>query len=210
VRPRVTVNCAASIDGKIGLAARKQTRISSEADFERVRALRGSNDAILVGVGTILADDPGLQARGASAPPIRVVVDSRGRTPKNAKVLDGSAPTLIATAQGCNATFPNAEVVRMGKDRVDLPRLLDELDRRGVKALLVEGGGEVIHSFIAGGLVDDLYLFIGDLVIGGRHAPTIADGDGATSLETAPRARFVSADRMDGGLLLHYRFGPKA
>ncbi len=203
------MNCAASIDGKIALPARKQTRISSEADFERVRKLRGSSDAILVGVGTVLSDDPGLHAKGAPKAPLRVVLDSRGRTPKTAKVLDGSAPTLIATAQGCNATFPNAEVLRMGKDRVDLVRLLEELHKRGVENLLVEGGGEVIHSFIYGGLVDDFYLFIGDIVLGGRHSPTIADGDGAPSQDTAPRARFVSAGRLEGGLLLHYRFGPK-
>ena len=92
---------------------------------------------------------------------------------------------------------------------MDLVKLLDHLQHHGVKALLVEGGGEVIHSFISGGLVDDLFLFVGDMVIGGRHAPTVADGDGALTLEAAPRARFVSAERLEGGLLLHYRFGAK-
>lgn len=202
------MNCAASIDGKIATAARRQTRLSSEADLERVRNLRGQVDAIVVGVGTVLADDPALLAPAhVPKPPLRVVVDSRGRTPKGAKVLDGKAPTLIATTDGCNATFANAEVARLGRGRVDLRALLELLGERGVRAVLVEGGGEIIHSFVDAGLADEFFVFVADVVLGGRNAPTIADGEGARTLEEAPRARFVSAERLDGGLLLHYRFG---
>ncbi len=208
MRPSVTVNCAASIDGKIAVRLRKQTRLSSPEDLARVRAMRAGADAILVGVGTVLADDPGLLApEGSPKKPLRVVVDSKGRTPQAAKVLDGRAPTLIATTQGQEAPFPNAEVVRLGLERVDLGRLLDELGRRGVLNLLVEGGGEVIHSFLREGLVDDLFVFVRDVVLGGRDAPTLADGEGAATLEEAVKARFVSAQRLEGGLLLHYRFG---
>jgi len=211
VRPHVVVNCAASIDGKIASRERRQIPLSSEADFERVRRLRASCDAILVGVGTVLADDPGLKAPvGSGKTLLRVVVDSRGRTPKGAKVVDGSAPTLIATAESAKATFDKAEVVRLGKERVDLVQLMEHLHGRGVGKLLVEGGGEVIHSFIAGGLADELFLFVADLVLGGRAAPTVADGEGALSTEGAARARFVSAERLEGGLLLHYRFGARA
>jgi 2,5-diamino-6-(ribosylamino)-4(3H)-pyrimidinone 5'-phosphate reductase len=208
VRPQVIINCAASIDGKLALTTRTQTRLSSDADLARARRLRGEVDAVLVGVGTVLADDPGLLAPpGAAKQPLRVVVDSRGRTPRHAHVLDGKAKSLIATTEGCNATFGNAEVVRAGRTRVDLRALLEHLSGLGVKTLLVEGGGEIIHSFINAGLADDLFVFVADLVIGGRNAPTIADGEGARAIEDAPRARFVSAERLDGGLLLHYRFG---
>ena len=97
VRPHVTVNCAASIDGKIASVRRKQLRISSDEDMERVGRLRASSDAVLVGVGTVVADNPGLHAPSESGVQLlRVVVDSKGRTPPFAKVLDGSAPTLIA------------------------------------------------------------------------------------------------------------------
>lgn len=202
------MNCAASIDGKIASVQRKQMRISSDEDMERVKRLRLGSDAILVGVGTVIADNPGLKApAGGAKPLLRVIVDSKGRTPPGSHVLDGSAPTLIAMAQGPPASFPNAEVFRAGKGRVDLGALLAHLEGKGIRKLLVEGGGEVIQSFIAQGLVDDLYLFVGDLVIGGRDAPTVADGDGHPDLDAAPRARFVSAERLGAGLLLHYRFG---
>jgi len=98
-------------------------------------------------------------------------------------------------------------VLRLGRGRVDLGALLDELGRRGVARLLVEGGGEVIHSFLAARMADELFVFVADLVLGGRDAPTLADGEGASTLEEAVRARFVSAQRLEGGLLLHYRFG---
>jgi len=208
VRPTVTVNCAASIDGKIAVRLRRQTRLSSSEDLERLRALRAGADAILVGVGTVLADDPGLLAPlGSGKRPLRIVLDSKGRTPPTARVLDGRAPTLIVTAEPSSATFPNAEVLRLGRGRVDLGALLDELGRRGVARLLVEGGGEVIHSFLAARMADELFVFVADLVLGGRDAPTLADGEGASTLEEAVRARFVSAQRLEGGLLLHYRFG---
>lgn len=208
MRPTVTVNCAASIDGKIAVRLRRQTRLSSSEDLERLKALRAGADAILVGVGTVMADDPGLLAPlGSGKRPLRIVLDSKGRTPPTARVLDGRAPTLIVTAEPSSATFPNAEVLRLGRGRVDLGALLDELGRRGVARLLVEGGGEVIHSFLAARLADELFVFVADLVLGGRDAPTLADGEGASTLEEAVRARFVSAQRLEGGLLLHYRFG---
>ena len=208
MRPTVTVNCAASIDGKIAVRLRRQTRLSSSEDLERLKALRAGADAILVGVGTVLADDPGLLAPlGSGKRPLRIVLDSKGRTPPTARVLDGRAPTLIVTAEPSSATFPNAEVLRLGRGRVDLGALLDELGRRGVARLLVEGGGEVIHSFLAARMADELFVFVADLVLGGRDAPTLADGEGASTLEEAVRARFVSAQRLEGGLLLHYRFG---
>ena len=208
MRPTVTVNCAASLDGKIAVRLRRQTRLSSSEDLERLKALRAGADAILVGVGTVMADDPGLLAPlGSGKRPLRIVLDSKGRTPPTARVLDGRAPTLIVTAEPSSATFPNAEVLRLGRGRVDLGALLDELGRRGVARLLVEGGGEVIHSFLAARLADELFVFVADLVLGGRDAPTLADGEGASTLEEAVRARFVSAQRLEGGLLLHYRFG---
>src|SRR3990170_6187110 len=143
-RPHVIVNFAMSMDGKIALPTRKQTRISDEEDLRRVHQLRATCDAVLVGVGTILADDPKLTVKPEYATgrnPLRVVLDSEGRTPEGAHVLNRDAPTLIVTTADCAKTFPNAEVARFGQDSVDLPALLEFLGGKGVRRLPVEGGG---------------------------------------------------------------------
>lgn len=205
MRPHVTVNCAMTPDGKIAGRERRQIRISSREDIERVQRLRASSDAVLVGVGTILADDPHLTVKGPTQGrnPLRVVLDSKGRTPAAAKVLDGRAPTLIATSEECTATWKGAEVVRMGKGRVDLSRLLSELHRRGVRELLVEGGGEIIWSFFREGFVDRYCVFIGSIVLGGRCAPTPVDGDGF-DVPSARRLRLREVTRLGDGALLDY------
>lgn len=143
MRPRVTINCAMTADGKLAGRSRRQVRISSEEDLERVKKLRSSSDAILVGVGTILADDPHLTIKGGGREdnPLRLVLDSNGRTPSSARVLDGRARTIIVTKEGCERTWSGAEVLRLGKERVDLSLLLPQLFEMGVRDLMVEGGG---------------------------------------------------------------------
>ncbi|MDD1769032.1 MAG: 2,5-diamino-6-(ribosylamino)-4(3H)-pyrimidinone 5'-phosphate reductase, partial [Methanomassiliicoccales archaeon] len=205
MRPFVIVNCAMTADGKIAGRSRRQLRISSGEDLERVQSLRASSDAILVGVGTILADDPHLTAKGAPAgkTPLRIVLDSNGRTPDEAKVLDGTAPTLIATADGSSKTWSGAEVLRCGSGRVDLGILLAELHRRGVRTLLVEGGGEVVWSFFSGGFVDRYCVFVGNILVGGSTSPTPVDGEGFPDDETVV-LKIVEVRRLGSGVLLCY------
>jgi 2,5-diamino-6-(ribosylamino)-4(3H)-pyrimidinone 5'-phosphate reductase len=207
VRPRVIINAAMSVDGKIALSDGSPTRISNEEDIRRVHQLRSEVDAILVGIGTVLKDDPKLTvnpnfARGPN--PLRVVIDSNGRTPSGAHVLDGTAPTLIVTSEQCDREFPNAQVLRAGQDGVDLQILLGDLAKRGIKTVLVEGGSTVIWSFLRDGLADELKLFIGSQVVGGRTAPSLAGGKGAFSLDDAPRLRLQRLDRLGDGVLLEY------
>lgn len=205
MRPQVTVNCAMTADGKIASRARKQLRISSPEDLERVKALRASSDAILVGVGTVLADDPHLTVKGLPPEknPLRVVLDSTGRTPKEARVLDGRARTVIATSEECTATWPRAEVIRTGKEKVDINSLLDRLHEMGVRGLMVEGGGETIFSFFERGLVDRYCVFVGSLVVGGRSSPTPADGKGFLG-DGAKKLRLVDHALLGDGVLLTY------
>lgn len=209
VRPRVVINAAMSVDGKIALSDGRAIRLSSEEDVRRVHQLRSHVDAIVVGVGTILKDDPKLTVNPDYAlgrNPLRVVLDSNGRTPERAHVLDGSAPTLIVTSDGCERVFPPpAEVLRCGKDEVDIPRLLDHLAGRGIRAALVEGGSTVIWSFLQGGLVDELKVFIASLVLGGQGTPTLAGGRGVASSELAVRLRLDRTERMGNGILLEYK-----
>jgi len=207
VRPRVTINCAMSADGKIGFVNRRQAKISGEEDLQRVHRLRASSDAILVGIGTVLADDPKLTVKPEYTKgrnPIRVVLDSRGRTPRSAHVLDGKAPSIIFTNLRCVKTFRNAEAIRCGDDRVSLTGALSVLSDKGVRKLLVEGGEEVIWSFLNEGLADDLRIFVGSLILGGKGGPTPAGGPGVTSIEDAIPLKLARARRLGGGVLLEY------
>ena len=207
VRPHVIINAAMSVDGKIALPDGQAVRLSNDEDVRRVHELRSKVDAILVGVGTVLADDPKLTIKPEFAKgrnPLRVVLDSNGKTPVGAHVLDGSAPTVIVTSDRSARVFPHAEVLRCGKDEVDLARLLDRLAERGVRTILVEGGSTVIWSFLHQGLADELKVFVASRVLGGRSSPTLAGGPGVVSLDDSIRIRLDRAERLGDGVLLEY------
>jgi 2,5-diamino-6-(ribosylamino)-4(3H)-pyrimidinone 5'-phosphate reductase len=198
-----------SVDGKLALPIRKQTKISSKDDMDRVYRLRHQCDAVLVGVGTILADDPGLVVKFggelADNQPLRVVLDTQGRTPEDAEVLDDRAPTLIAVGEGCIRDWGETETVVCGRHKINLEKLLSILADRGIKKVLVEGGGETLWSFISQKLVDELYVFMGNMVIGGAGSPTMADGEGARTIDDIVGLELIESKEMDGGLLLHYK-----
>lgn len=206
--PRVIVNCAMSADGKIALRTRRQTKISNEADRRRVHQLRNRCDAILVGIETVLADDPKLTVNPKyvkkPGQPIRIVLDSKGRTPSNALVLDGSARTIIVTSEKCQKVFKNAETIRCGKQEVDLRRLMAILDGRGVRSVLVEGGSRVIWSFLESKVADEVSIFIGSMIIGGEKAPTPAGGEGASDERAIVALRLKSIRALGDGVLVRY------
>jgi len=213
-RPRVIINCAMSADGKIASPIRKQMRISCDEDIERMYRLRNECDAVLVGVGTILADDPKLTVKEKYVKhlkqPLRVVLDSKRRTPAHALVLNDMTETLIITAKGKEKTYKGShiEVVGCKTDRngfIDVECVLDFLYRKGVRTLLVEGGGTVIWNFLKNKVVDDLYIFIGSLIIGGKDTPTVAEGEGIKSEKDSIPLRIVEVKRIGFGLLIHYQ-----
>jgi 2,5-diamino-6-(ribosylamino)-4(3H)-pyrimidinone 5'-phosphate reductase len=206
-RPYIIINCAMSVDGKIALPTRVQTRISDEEDMRRVYELRASCDAILVGVETVLSDDPSLSVRIGYIQhvktPLRIVLDSRCRTPESAKVVNDEAPTIIATTNRyLIRRIGNAEVVRCGDRKVDLKMLMKELEKRKVKKLMVEGGGRVIWSFLKESLFDELNVFVGSLVIGG--GPTLSDGSNIKSVDDTVKLRLDKVECLGSGLLLRY------
>lgn len=205
---RIIINCAMSADGKIALKTRRQTQISNEQDKKRVHTLRNSSDAILVGIDTVLSDDPKLTVNEKYVKnprkPIRIVLDSKGRTPKDALVLNAAAPTIIVTSEGSKKTFRNAETIRCGKDRVDLRKLVSVLEARGIKTMLVEGGSKVMWSFLKTRLADEVNIFVGSMVIGGEKAPTPAGGDGAEREKDIVVLKLKRAKAIGNGVLLTY------
>jgi len=180
MRPYIHVNCAVSADGKLAGDDRTQVRISSDEDKTRVKGLRKQYDSILVGVGTVIADDPHLtlKDRDYDTNPVRIVLDPHGRTPENAQVLNDRAPTVMVTLEDCNTIWHCDEIIRAGKNEIDLEKLMDRLVGMGIENILVEGGGKTIASFFKAHMVDRYTVFVGGLIIGGKDAPTPCDGDG--------------------------------
>ena len=195
-----------SADGKIAGCDRTQVTISSEEDKTRAKNLRRKYDAILVGVGTVVADDPHLTLKDLDydTNPVRIVLDPHGRTPDDAQVLDERAPTIMVTLEDCEREWDCEETIRAGTDEIDLPAVLEELaEEMGIENILVEGGGRTIAYFFKEGLVDRYTVFVGGLIIGGSDAPTPCDGDGWVS-EGGVRMHLVSAEVLGNGALLTF------
>jgi 2,5-diamino-6-(ribosylamino)-4(3H)-pyrimidinone 5'-phosphate reductase len=212
----VVVNAAMSADGKLSSRRREQIRISGDDDFDRVDQVRAEHDAVVVGIGTVLADDPSLtvsedRARRAGdefVQPARVVVDSTARTPPDAAVLDDAARTFVCVSDRAPIDRrmeldDRAELVVAGDAEVDLPRAFGAIAQRGVDRFMVEGGGELIFSLFEDGLVDELRVFVGPTVIGGRDAPTLADGDGF--VDEFPLLELAELRELDDGVLVTWR-----
>ncbi|MBR2348473.1 MAG: dihydrofolate reductase family protein [Candidatus Methanomethylophilaceae archaeon] len=206
MRPFIHVNCAMSADGKLAGDDRTQVRISSDEDKTRVKTMRKKYDAILVGVGTVIADNPHLTFKDGDydTNPIRIVLDPHGRTPEDALVLDERAPTVMVTLENCDVEWDCEEIIRAGKDEIDLDAVLEELADFGIENVLVEGGGRTIASFFRAGLVDRYSVFVGGLVIGGSNAPTPCDGDGWVR-ESGIKMDLEDCEVLGNGALLTFK-----
>lgn len=206
MRPFIHVNCAMSADGKLAGDDRTQVRISSDEDKTRVKTMRKKYDAILVGVGTVIADNPHLTFKDGDydTNPIRIVLDPNGRTPEDALVLDERAPTVMVTLEDCDVEWDCEEIIRAGKDEIDLDAVLEELADFGIENVLVEGGGRTIASFFRAGLVDRYSVFVGGLVIGGSNAPTPCDGDGWVR-ESGIKMDLEDCEVLGNGALLTFK-----
>lgn len=219
-RPFVFINTAMSADGKIATIERRQTRISGSLDFDRMDELRATSDAIMVGIGTVLSDNPSLTVKspqrrekrcagGRDENPVRIVVDSMARTPLNADIFKkGDGKRMIAVSESApqervKELSKHAEVITAGETNVELRRLLTELKARGINRLMVEGGATLNWGLISQGLVDEIYTFIGNIVIGGRTAPTLVDGEGCTA--GFCRLALISCEKLEDGVLVKWK-----
>jgi diaminohydroxyphosphoribosylaminopyrimidine deaminase/5-amino-6-(5-phosphoribosylamino)uracil reductase len=220
-RPYVTLKLAVSADGKIAAAGRKPVQITGEAASARVHLLRAQNDAILIGIGTAMADDPMLTCRlpGMEArSPVRVVLDRALRLSGNSRLIHSARTTplwLIAseTAEPAAATklgAAGAHVFHLPADDhkpgLDLKAVLHTLSAQGITRLLVEGGAKVASSFLKAGLVDEFWLFQGTKNIGDDGLPALDGQD----LETAVASGWLTDEAEvfgDDRLTIYRRVG---
>jgi diaminohydroxyphosphoribosylaminopyrimidine deaminase/5-amino-6-(5-phosphoribosylamino)uracil reductase len=196
-RPFVVMKAGASLDGRIATSTGESRWITSAESRREAHLLRDRMDAILVGVGTVLKDDPSLTTRvPGGRDPVRVVLDTQLRTPVTAKVIATADKTRTIIA--CSASAParkrralekaGAQVLGVERDRqgkVDLEALLEELFRREINSVLVEGGATVHGAFVDQRLVNKLVLFLAPLLIGGEGSPSAVAGRGAKHLDQA-------------------------
>ncbi|HEV2140791.1 MAG TPA: bifunctional diaminohydroxyphosphoribosylaminopyrimidine deaminase/5-amino-6-(5-phosphoribosylamino)uracil reductase RibD [Candidatus Dormibacteraeota bacterium] len=203
-RPFVSAKFAMSLDGKIATRSGDSRWITGEAAREHGHKLRHQHDAILVGINTVVADDPELTTRldGSEArQPLRIVVDSQLRIRQSARVV--GANTLIAsTKQGRVGLAEVLTLPATDEGRVSLSHLLDALGQRDILSLLVEGGGEMHASFFAEGLVDKVYAYMSPKLIGGRDAPGPLGGSGIEKLDQAVMLRELDVTRLGDDLLI--------
>jgi len=192
-RPFVTVKSATTLDGKIATRTNSSRWITSAEAREDVHKLRHESGAILVGVQTILHDDSQLNTRLPNGRnPLRVVLDSTLRIPEDARVVtDGEAPTWIFTGSNADAAkrerleAAGVRVIATSGERVNLEQVLDALGESEISSLLVEGGGQVIASFVEQGLADKLVLYMAPKLVGGKDAPTFIEGLGIADMNEA-------------------------
>ena len=221
MRPRVTLKLATSLDGRIATASGESKWITGEQAREQVHRLRAEHDAVLVGVETVIADDPELSIRlpDYDGPqPIRIVLDSYGRMPLRSRLADPDLPVLVYSVEPSGAMLA-AEIEQIVVDsdpegRVDPLAVLDDLEvlHEEMRAedphltdhlRLIEGGGQVAASFLAADVVDAIEWFRAPVVLGGDGRPAIADM-GVTTLAAAPRFERVAVEELGSDLWERY------
>ncbi|MZQ96664.1 MAG: bifunctional diaminohydroxyphosphoribosylaminopyrimidine deaminase/5-amino-6-(5-phosphoribosylamino)uracil reductase RibD [Acidaminobacter sp.] len=218
-KPFCVMKAAMTLDGKIATVTGESQWITSEAAREYVHQLRHELKAIMVGIGTVLKDDPKLTTRlkgKQGRDPIRVVVDSTLKIPLNAKILhlDSDAPTLIATTDRADSekatalqSMPGVKlIITPQKDgKVDLDYLMFVLGEQGIDSLLLEGGATLNASALESKIVDKVLMFIAPKILGGQNAPTPVGGSGIEVLENAVRLKGMKAVEIGDDLLIEAR-----
>ncbi len=213
--PFVILKIASSLDGKIATAKGESRWISSEKSRSHAHRIRRTVDAILIGRGTLMSDDPSLTARNGGrivAAPLRVIADSRLQSPPTARMFQPDHPghSMIAVRNRAGEerrrAFDglNVEIFEAGDDggKTNLNVLLEELARRGIERVLVEGGAELNHALLRLRLVDTVMLYLAPMLIGGRDARSAIEGDGLGRLDQVPRLHHIRVRRLGPDLLV--------
>lgn len=212
----VIISAAMSVDGKIATKS-GESKISSLQDLKRVHKLRASVDAIMVGILTVITDDPMLDVRYSECNtklPIRVILDSNARIPLSSRILKTAHNiyTIVAVTgkaspkkiDGIRNT--GAHVLIAGNDKIDIANLIRHLSQMGCNRLLVEGGGETNWSLLKLGLIDEIIITVSSMIIGGRNAVTLVEGCGYSKISGTLKLKLTKFERQGTDeLVLYYR-----
>ena len=208
MKPYTILNCASSADGKIALPNKRKIELSNTEDFKRVHDLRSKCDAIIVGINTVIEDNPNLTVNGkysSGSNPIRVILDTNYRTPKNSNILNDESETIIVIGdKTADRKLPNVKILRCGNKEVNLEKLLNHLKELNVKNILVEGGETVLWSFLEKKLFNELNIFVSSVIIGGKNTPSIAGGKGFLDKRNILNLELKKFKQMGNGILLTY------
>lgn len=219
MRPYVILNAAMTLDGKIATSS-GSSNISGAKDLERVHELRKDCDGIMVGIGTVLADDPRLTVHKIDAKPsdnpVRIVVDSKCRTPADARITNGDSKTIIAMANEYKDEFKASDKYEILKSKgvkfffsgdvqVDLKMLMIYLHEEGIDKLMLEGGSTLNFSMIKAGLIDEISICVAPMVVGGVNAKTFFDGEGFNIMDESVKLKLIDYYRLDKDFILNYK-----
>lgn len=219
MRPYVILNAAMTLDGKIATSS-GSSNISGAKDLERVHELRKDCEGIMVGIGTVLADDPRLTIHKIDAKPsdnpVRIVVDSKCRTPADARITNGDAKTIIAMANEYKDEFKASDKYEIlkrkgvkfffsGDVQVDLKMLMIYLHEVGIDKLMLEGGSTLNFSMIKAGLIDEISICVAPMVVGGVNAKTFFDGEGFNTMDESVKLKLIDYYRLDKDFILNYK-----
>lgn len=215
---QVIVNSAMTVDGKIA-THQGDSAISSKDDLIRVHKLRDSVDGIIVGISTVLADNPRLTIRLGRKQPkekhlTRIIIDSMGRIPLDSQILRTASKikTIVAVTKLAHMNVrrkikkTGAIVIVAGTNTVDLKRVFWTIQKMGIKKILVEGGGEINWSLFSLGIVNELIVTIAPKIVGGRQATTLVEGEGYSRVSQGLKLQLKKVRMQNSGeLVLHYK-----
>jgi 2,5-diamino-6-(ribosylamino)-4(3H)-pyrimidinone 5'-phosphate reductase len=213
---QVLINAAMTIDGKIATNL-GDSAISSKQDLRRLHRLRSSVDAIVIGISTVIVDNPRLTVRlvkRCGTTPVRIIVDSTGRIPLDSKILKSASKinTIVAVTSKTSdrridkIKSAGAMVIVAGARTVDLKELFCILKKMGFNKILVEGGGELNWSILQLGIVNELMVTVAPRIVGGRTATTFVEGDGYTRISESIKTELIKISRQNNGeVILYYK-----
>lgn len=212
----VILNAAMSVDGKIATRS-GDSCISSIVDLKRVHRLRTTVDAIMIGIQTVLTDDPMLDVRYAKTKkknPARIIIDSTARIPLHSRILKtaNEIQTVVAVTNRASIAkihkieSTGAQVLVTGEKIVNIRNVFRHLERLGFNRILVEGGGEINWSVLNLGMIDEMIVMVSSIVIGGRDAKTLVEGKGISEISSTKKMKLSRVQRQTlNEVVLYYQ-----